>query len=107
MQSLAMLIPADLLTEANAIGAAMGYGPESFTIPCGDGETVTHYAGYLVHAEKFMVILAAAAQGILPQSVTSEMVAPVLSALVTDVTESDDSVAHMESFLAAAGLQRM
>lgn len=107
MQSLAMLIPAALLTEANALGDALGYGPENFTILCGDGETVTHYAGYLANADGFIAVLTAAAGGDLPDGVPPDVVAPVLSALVTDATESDDTYGHMTAVLEAQGLVRM
>lgn len=107
MQSLAMLIPAALLTEANALGDALGYGPENFTIPCGDGETVTHYAGYLANADAFVAVLEAAAQGNLPDGIVPEQVASVLAALITDATESDDTYGHMTAVLEGLSLQRM
>ena len=107
MQSLAMLIPVELLTEANAVGAALGYGPENFTIPCGDGQTVTHFAGYLANASAFIAILTAAGHGDVPDGIDPATLGPVLSALITDATTSDDTVGHMATVLATNNLQQM
>ena len=106
MQSLAMLIPAPLLIAANAVGEALGYGPESFTIACGDGEAVTHYAGYLANAERFIAILTAARSGHLPDGADPAIIGPVLAATEFDATTSDDSYGHLTEFLAARGLIR-
>jgi hypothetical protein len=106
MQALAMLIPADLLSAANAVGEALGYGPEAFTIPCSDGETVTHYAGYLANADRFVEILAAAQAGQLPPGADPAVVGPVLAATAFDATTGDDSYGHLTEFLAARGLVR-
>ena len=41
--SAVLIIPADLKPQADAVGAAMGWGETSYTIPIGDGEQITHY----------------------------------------------------------------
>ncbi len=44
MQSAVLILPADLKSQGNAIGEAMGWGPESYTIPLsGNQIDITHY----------------------------------------------------------------
>lgn len=44
MQSAVLILPAELKTQGNATGDAMGYGPESYTIPLSDnGADITHW----------------------------------------------------------------
>lgn len=42
--SAVLIIPAALKFQADAVGAAMGWGNVSYTIALGDGEIVTHWA---------------------------------------------------------------
>lgn len=55
--SAVLIVPADLLTEANALGAALGHGPESYTVPI--GYPVTHYGARSRVQVGFMAALAA------------------------------------------------
>lgn len=67
MYSTVLIIPAALLTKANALGAALGHGPESYTVPLsGDGETVTHYGAHAVTSDTFIGLIVAAGGGDLP-----------------------------------------
>ena len=43
LHSAVLIIPAAMKAQADAVGAALGWGPVSFTIPLGDGGDVTHY----------------------------------------------------------------
>jgi hypothetical protein len=44
MQSAVLILPANLKTQGNTIGDAMGWGPESYTIPLSDnGADITHW----------------------------------------------------------------
>ncbi len=55
-----LIVPADLLDKANRLGAALGHGPESYTVPLGDGETVTHYGSRSRVQPIFIATLSAA-----------------------------------------------
>ncbi len=44
MHSAVLIVPTELKAQADAVGAAMGWGPVSYTIALGDGEAVTHFA---------------------------------------------------------------
>ncbi len=44
MQSAILILPADLKAQGNAVGEAMGWGPESYTIPLSNNsQDITHY----------------------------------------------------------------
>ena len=44
MQSAILILPADLKAQGNAVGEAMGWGPESYTIPLSNNSMdITHY----------------------------------------------------------------
>ena len=43
LYSAVLIIPADLKPEADVVGAVMGWGVTSYTIPLGDGEQITHF----------------------------------------------------------------
>ena len=44
MQSAILILPAELKSQGNAVGEAMGWGPESYTIPLSNnGLDITHY----------------------------------------------------------------
>ena len=43
MHSAVLIVPAAMKPAADAVGAAMGWGPVSYTVPLSDGENVTHW----------------------------------------------------------------
>ena len=55
-----LIVPADLLDRANALGAALGHGPESYTVPLGDEEKPSHYGSRSRVQPIFIATLAAA-----------------------------------------------
>lgn len=68
--NIVLIIPAGLKHSANALGAAMGWGPESYSVPLSsDGaEPPTHYGLNLAEAsDVFLAMLAAAGNGEMPQ----------------------------------------
>lgn len=80
--SAVLIIPADLKADADAVGAAMGWGPESYTIPLPeDAEVPTHYALRADVTEQFIRWI----KGLdpLPEGV-AETAAPVIAALIHD-----------------------
>lgn len=79
--SAVLIIPADLKPQADAIGQAMGWGGESYTIPLPDAEAPTHYGLRADVAESFVRWI----KGIdpLPEGV-ADAAAPVMAALIHD-----------------------
>jgi hypothetical protein len=68
--NIVLIIPADLKDKANALGAAMGWGPESYSVPLSpDGADPATYHGLnLAEAgDAFLAMLAAAGNGEMPQ----------------------------------------
>lgn len=111
--SAVLIIPAALREAADAIGAAMGWGPCSYTVALtADGETVTHYAARADVSDGFIHLVVGLDP--LPEGM-GEHAAPVLAALVADFSPglpSDDAPArptlwgrdHFDAVLAAHGL---
>jgi hypothetical protein len=64
MYSTVLITPAALVTEANALGAALGHGPETYTVPLtADGETLTHWGAHAVTTASFIDLILGAAVG--------------------------------------------
>lgn len=120
MYSTVLIIPAALLTKANALGAALGHGPESYTVPLSsDGETVTHYGAHAVTTDTFIDMIVAAGGGDLPaidwseHGLTVQDVAAVLAAMTISAPGSALDVegeqyasagAHFGAVIATKGL---
>lgn len=107
--SAVLIIPAALKTQADTVGAAMGWGPVSYTIPLGDGETVTHYAARADVSGQFVRWV----KGLDP--LPDAAFQPIIEALVADFRpdptyEGDDPPpvlwgrAHLDAVLADQGL---
>lgn len=65
-----LVIPAVLLDKANALGEAMGWGPNNYSIPLSaDGsEPATHWSLNIAEASPdFLAMLEGAAEGQMPQ----------------------------------------
>lgn len=112
--SAVLIIPAALKPDADAVGAAMGWGPESYTIPLGDGETVTHYGSRPDVSEQLVRWI----KGLDPLPEGMEHAQPVIDALIADFSpdptfEGDDPPPvlwgreHLDAVLAAEGLVEM
>ena len=105
--SAVLIIPAALKAEADAVGALMGWGPESYTIPLGDGESVTHYAARADVGESFI----GWCRGTIP--LPDPAAQPVIDALIAnfspDPEDSEQQVqwgrAHLSAVILAHGLQ--
>lgn len=64
--STVLIIPAALLDKANLLGAALGYGPESYTVPIPAEGEATHYGAHTMASAEFFNLVAAAQSGSLP-----------------------------------------
>ena len=91
MHSAVLITPTALKAQADAVGAAMGWGPVSYTIPLGDGETVTHYAARADVSEQFIRWM----RGVDPLPEGMEHAQPIIDTLIADFSpdptyEGDD-----------------
>jgi len=87
--SAVLIIPADLKPQADAVGAAMGWGPESYTIPLPNAKNPTHYALRADVDAQFIRWI----KGIDP--LPDPSAAPILDALIADFSP-DPTVEHGE-----------
>lgn len=82
MTSALLIIPVALRSAANAVGAAMGWGPENYTVPLStDGETVSHYACRTDVTPEFLATLLAAGYDLTRAGMTTEEIADVQAVL--------------------------
>ena len=97
-QSAVLIIPAALRAAANSVGAAMGWGPENYTLPLSDdgGVTLTHYACRTNVTPQFLQQVAN------PPPIPG--VATVLSALIVDMSETLWGGDHLDAALALHGM---
>ncbi|MCC5983436.1 MAG: hypothetical protein JJU42_03620 [Rhodobacteraceae bacterium] len=107
--SAVLIVPAATKSAADAVGAAMGWGPVSYTIPLGDSDAVTHYAARADVSEQFVRWV----KGLDP--LPDPAFQPVINALIVDFSpdpthEGDDPPpvlwgrAHLDAVLVAQGL---
>lgn len=94
--SAVLIIPAAFKDEADAVGAALGWGPVSFTIALGEGDACTHFAARMDVPEQFVRW----ARGLDP--VPEASMQPVFDALIADFSP-DPGAAGMDSAAALWG----
>ena len=107
MPSAVLIIPTALRTKANALGEALGHGPNNYSValsPTGS-EPATHWGGRGEVNQDFIAMIAAAAQGNPPAGLDypAADLAEVLRALIADFRA--DMVGHFDDVLAANKLQ--
>lgn len=67
--STVIIVEAAHREAANAMGAALGYGPGTYTVPLSDdGETITHFGAHAVTSADYIDVLVAALLGDLPSA---------------------------------------
>jgi hypothetical protein len=109
--SAVLIIPAALKTHADAVGEAMGWGPVSYTIPLGNGETVTHYGARADVSTQFVRWLRGDEP--LPDPAFQAIMAGLIADFSPDPVPNDYSLpaiwgnAHMTRAIDSAGLIRM
>jgi hypothetical protein len=72
MHSTVLIVPAEFLDDANRLGNALGYGPESYTVPLGNDGEVTHYGSHTWASDEFFLVVQGALSGSLPPVKWSE-----------------------------------
>ncbi len=121
MTSAVLIIPAPYKAGANAVGAAMGWGPDNYTVPLSsDGAAVTHWACRTDVQPSFLSILLAAGYDLTRAALTPEQIAAVpplpdgtvipagasavLAVLDVSLSEVLWGVDHMQDAMAARSL---
>jgi hypothetical protein len=99
MTSAVLIIPAAMRDAANAVGMAMNWGPDNYTIPLSiDGVGVTHYGCRTDVSQEFIAMLET------PPPIPG--VEDVIAALIVDLSETLAPWDHADAAFAAAGLVR-
>ena len=102
MFSAVLIIPASLLPQANAVGEAMNWGPESYTIPLSeDGEAVTHWGLRADVDDQFVRWIT----GVDPLPDPSAQ--PVVDALIADFSAGEWGEAHLLRVLSENDLAKL
>ena len=108
MHSVVLIIPASLKAKADALGEALGHGPNSYSVPLSaDGkEPATHYGLHTWAQQSFVDRLQGAAQGQMPEGLDypANDFAAVTGALIASVR--GDVAEHFADVVAANGLRR-
>lgn len=125
MTSALLIIPAPLREAANAVGAAMGWGPNNYDgiALSSDGVNITHHACRTDVEKSFLGTLLAAGYdlaraGLTPEQIAAippmpegtiipEGVGAVLNALDVDLSEVLWGADHMQAVMEARGFTRI
>ena len=107
MPSAVLIVPTAQRAKANALGEALGHGPNNYSValsPTGS-EPATHWGGRGEVTDDFIAMIADAAQGNPPAGLDYPLadLAEVLGALIADFRA--DAAGHFADVLAANGLQ--
>lgn len=91
--------------DSNMIAEALGYGPDTFSLPAGpEGATEpTHYLNHSFGAQAFVDMVGALYGGSPPEGLPLELL-PALSRMVIGVTDGGDPQAHVTAALTALGI---
>lgn len=89
--SAVLIIPAPMKAQADAVGVAMGWGPESYTTPLGNDDIVTHYAARVDVREQFLGWV----RGLEP--LPDAAFQPVIDALIADFSPDPDDEDGIET----------
>ena len=107
MPSAVLIIPEAQRAKANALGEALGHGPNNYSValsPTGS-EPATHWGGCGEVTDDFIAMIADAAQGNPPAGLDYPLadLAEVLGALIADFRA--DAAGHFADVLEAHGLR--
>lgn len=100
MTSAVLIIPVAMKSAANAVGEALGWGPDNYTIPLSDnGATITHWACRTDVGEAFKAML------INPPDIPG--IADVLAGMIVDLSDEVTNAEHLAAAMASRGLVRV
>lgn len=110
MMSLVLILPAARQSAGNALSQALGYGPDTYSVPLSPtgAEPATHFGAHVANASAaFVAALDAARAGNLPPGADPAVVQAVMGELIADPVETEDGRGHFDDVLAGHGLQRI
>jgi hypothetical protein len=89
MKSTVLILPLALREAGNALGEALGYGPDNYTIPLAYGESAiqTHVALRADSEPSFVELVQNAQAGIYPPDVPVDLIAPIAAAIIADFSD--------------------
>ena len=108
--STVLIIPAELHAEANALGEAMGWGPNNYSVPLSatGAEPATHYGLHTWVEDSFLTLIEGVEQGAMPEGLTGytlEGIQAIVAALIVSVR--GDSAGHFDEVCSAHNIQRI
>lgn len=116
MYSAVLILPMALKDAGDQIGAAMGWGPVSYTIPLisEDASEATHVGLRADVQPSFIDMIEAARQGVYPEALPEAALRPVIEALIADFSPDPSApekpvlwgAEHLEAVCASHGLVR-
>ena len=92
--------------DSDTIAEALGYGPDTFSLPAGTGSEITHYFNHSYAAQEFVDMVSALGEGTAPEGLPEELL-PALSRMVISVRDGGDPVGHVDDVLVANNLVRL
>lgn len=106
--SIVLLCQAADQVDSNTIAEALGYGPNTFSLPAGpEGATEpTHYYNHSYGSQVFVDMVIALGEGTPPEGLPVELL-PALSQMVIDIADGGDPGQHTNDALAANNLVRL
>ena len=108
--STVLIIPAALHAEANALGEAIGWGPNNYSVPLSatGAEPATHYGLHTWAEDSFLTLIEGVSQGAMPEGLTGYTIDD-LQAITTALIMSarSDQTGHFDEVCAASDLKRI
>ena len=115
MHSAVLILPMALKNAGDQIGAAMGWGPVSYSIPLAseDATEPTHIGLRADVQPSFVDMIAAAKDGHYPDALPERLLGPVIASLIADFSPDPSDpekpvlwgADHLEAVCAANGLK--
>ncbi len=117
MHSAVLILPMPLKHAGDQIGAAMGWGPVSYSIPlAADGASEATHVGLRADVQpSFIAMIEAAKGGTYPEAIPEAVLRPVIEALIADFSPDPSDPekpvlwgsGHLEAVCAAHELTRL
>ena len=117
MHSAVLILPIQLKAQGDAIGAAMGWGSPSYSIPlAAEGASEATHVGLRADVHpSFIDMIVAAGQGVYPEAVPEAVLRPVIEALIADFSPDPSDpekpvlwgADHLEAVCATHGFARL
>lgn len=106
-----LIVSAQSRNEANALGEAMGWGSDNYTVKLSSREdgVTTHYGLATPVSDSFVAMYEACLEGVPPEGIPPELIAvvPLISADFDLEGLYTSPLAHFEMVIQAQGLARV